>query len=155
VILLEPPDLDDLDSARAVDRVAADLRAHRATPDGGYRFGDQLRAVTEAMSGAETYDTAAALTDQVAGDIHGLLPTLTRFLQAAGQQALASGTETARRLAADFEEAAGTVTGIAMRLADAGGHLRRLGPTAPAQQAADVTADVAQPPSALGRPRTR
>jgi hypothetical protein len=33
MILLEPCDLDDLDPARALDAVAADLRAHQATPD--------------------------------------------------------------------------------------------------------------------------
>jgi hypothetical protein len=33
VILLEPCDLDDLDSAQALDAVAADIRAHQATPD--------------------------------------------------------------------------------------------------------------------------
>jgi hypothetical protein len=124
-------------------------------PDGGYRLSDQLCAMVEAMTGAATYDTAAALTDQVVHDVHGLLPALTRFFQAAGQQALAAGTEPARRLASDFEEAAGPITGVAMRLADAPEHLRRLGPTAPAQQAADVTAYVPQPPAAIGRPRAR
>jgi hypothetical protein len=123
--------------------------------DGGYRLSDHLHALTQAMTGAETYDTAAALTDQVVHDVHGLLPALTRFFQAAGRQALAADTEPGRRLASDFEEAAVTVTGIAMRLAHAGEHLRRLGPTAPAQQAADVTADVPQPPTAIRRPRTR
>jgi hypothetical protein len=123
---------------------------------GGYRLGDQLRAMTAAMTGAETYDTAAALADQVVGDVHGLLPALTRFLQAAGQQALAAGTEPARRLASDFEEAAGTVTGIAMRLAHTGEHLRRLRPPErPEQPAAGVGDTTPHPPAATGRPRTR
>ncbi|WUH90397.1 hypothetical protein OG900_09965 [Streptomyces sp. NBC_00433] len=72
------------------------LTTHRtglpAGPGGGYRLSDQLRALTQAMDGAETYDAAAALADQVAHDVHGLLPALTRFLQAAGQQAHAAGT---------------------------------------------------------------
>jgi hypothetical protein len=81
---------------------------------------------------------------------------LTRFLQAAHQQALGADTEPARRLASDFEEAAGTVTGIAMRLAHAGEHLRHLGPTErPEQPAADVGGTVPHPPAFTGRPRTR
>ncbi|WP_433892548.1 hypothetical protein [Streptomyces sp. CA-111067] len=136
------------------------LTAHPAAPaggsDGGYRLGDQLRALTEAMNGAKTCDAAAALTDQVVHDVDGLLPTLSRFLEAAGQQALAAGTEPARRLASDFEDAAATVTGIAMRLADAGEHLRRLGPPErPAQPDADAVGTVPHPPTATSRPRTR
>ncbi|SEG94908.1 hypothetical protein SAMN05216223_13163 [Actinacidiphila yanglinensis] len=61
-------------------------------PHSGYRLSDQLRAPTEAM-GAETYDSAANLTDQVVDDVHGLPPALTQFLQAAGQQALTASTE--------------------------------------------------------------
>jgi hypothetical protein len=128
-----------------------------ADPDSVHRLGDQLRAMTEAMTGAETYDTAATLTDQVVHDVHGLLPALTRFLQAAGQQTLAAGTGPARRLASDFEEAAGTVTGIAMRLANAGDHLRRLGPPERPEQPTAAVGDTAAPPppTPTGRPRTR
>nr|WSX75927.1 hypothetical protein OH826_19965 [Streptomyces sp. NBC_00899] len=38
MILLEPCDLEDLDPERALDAVAADIRAHQATPDAGGFF---------------------------------------------------------------------------------------------------------------------
>jgi hypothetical protein len=125
-------------------------------PRSGYRLGDQLRAATEALADTLTCDAAADLTDEVAHDARGLLPALARFLQAAGQQALAAGTDPARRLASDFEEAADAVAGIAMRLAGAAEHLRRLSPPEPpVLPAADTAGTLPLPPAPTNRPRTR
>lgn len=139
-----------------------------ADPEGAYRLGDHLRDMTEAMTGAETYHAAADLTDQVVNDLHGLLPHLAQFLHAAHQQALAAGTEPARRLAADFEEAASQITGIARRLAHADQHLRLLGPAVPdaarpvpgtglrrEKPTAEAHGTIAPPPTATDRPRSR
>lgn len=115
---------------------------------------------------AQPTDPDAGLTDQVVNDIHGLLPHLAQFLHAAHQQALAAGTEPARRLAADLEEAAGQITGIALRLAHAGEHFRSLGLAVPdgarvpgtgqrrEQPAADTHGTITPPPGATDRPRS-
>lgn len=68
--------------------------------------GRRLLALTDRLNGAESYDQAAGLVDQILDPVDGALERLADFFEAAGEKAKDSDADDGFDLAQDFEEAA-------------------------------------------------
>ncbi|WP_411573542.1 hypothetical protein [Streptomyces fradiae] len=118
-------------------------------PRGERVHGHQVLRLTDELNGAETYETAASLTDHVLDPNDGVLVRLSEFFEAAAEQARASGTDAGWDLSYDFAEAAAALTSLGEDLHDAADQLRALDQSAKPSWQARVanyyaTAPVAQ-----------
>ncbi|WP_098897893.1 hypothetical protein [Streptomyces sp. st77] len=105
-------------------------------PQGKHIHGHQVLRLTDEFNGAETYETAADLTEHVLDPHDGVLVRLSEFFEAAAEQAKASETDTGWDLSYDFAEAAATLTDLGEDLHDAADQLRTLNrPAKPSWQA--------------------
>lgn len=68
--------------------------------------GRHLLALTDRLNGAECYDQAADLVNEILDPLDGTLERLADFLEAAGEKAKDSDADDGFDLAQDFEEAA-------------------------------------------------
>ncbi|MGW3493094.1 hypothetical protein [Streptomyces sp. NPDC001020] len=116
-----------------------DLRVGALTtpsaPRGEHVQGQQILHLTDELNGAETYETAADLTQHILHPNDGVLVRLSEFFEAAAEQAKASETDAGWDLSYDFAEAAATLTSLGEDLREASGQLRELGrPAKPSWQ---------------------
>ncbi|WP_236241505.1 hypothetical protein [Streptomyces sp. CC228A] len=139
-------------------------------PQGKHVHGHQVLRLTDELNGAETYETAAGLTEHVLDPHDGVLVRLSEFFEAAAEQAKASETEAGWDLSYDFAEAAATLTDLGEDLHDAADQLRALNrpakpnwqarvanyyATAPATQRAGTSAITPEAPAATPPPASR
>lgn len=144
-------------------------------PQGKRVHGHQILRLTDELNGAETYETAADLADQVLDPHDGVLVRLSEFFEAAAEQAKASESDAGWDLSHDFREVAATLTDVGEDLHVAAEQLRALHhPAKPSGQArvtnyfatapstkcagastTPTTAPAATPPSAPKPKRTR
>ncbi|MFI0808202.1 hypothetical protein [Streptomyces echinatus] len=82
--------------------------------------------LTDELNGAETYETAADLTEHVLDPNDGVLVRLSEFFEAAAEQAKASETDAGWDLSYDFLEAAATLSSLGEDLHEAAHQLRAL-----------------------------
>jgi len=110
--------------------LSPDLRVGALTtpsdPQGKRVQGQQILHLTDELNGAETYETAADLTQHILDPDDGVLVRLSEFFEAAAEQAKASETDTGWDLSYDFAEAAATLTSLGEDLRDAADQLRAL-----------------------------
>jgi hypothetical protein len=99
MILLEPCDLEDLDSGQALEAVAADIRAHQATPDaGGFFTATRHTSLLAALVAALHGDALYRLDQEPSADPHRAGPLTACASQVA--TALAHYSQAAVPLAA-------------------------------------------------------
>ncbi|MFC4034607.1 hypothetical protein ACFO3J_24480 [Streptomyces polygonati] len=108
-------------------------------PDGIQQLGEQVTALSDAMTGAGTYRVAASLVNAVTHDFDGILRLHGRFFRAAAEQAMAAHTDNGPDLAQDFNDAADELALIGRRLYHADLSMRFLGPPDPHPQHAPAT----------------
>ncbi|MYZ34207.1 hypothetical protein [Streptomyces sp. SID4917] len=101
-----------------------------ADPFGARVHGQRIVVLTEQLKAADTYDTAASLTEQVLDPIGGVLARLSEFFDAAAEQANAADDEDGLDLGGRFADAARRLTEISEDLHVADDRLRALGPPA-------------------------
>ncbi|MFE4826774.1 hypothetical protein [Streptomyces sp. NPDC056672] len=124
-------------------------------PRGTSMHGQRIRALTEQLKAADTYDTAASLTEEVLDPIDGVLARLGEFFDAAAEQANAADDEDGLDLGDRFTDAARRLTEISEDLHVASDRLRALGPPAVPNWQAQLTAYCeTAPPQHAGAPAT-
>lgn len=69
-------------------------------------YGRRFLALADRLNGAESYDRAAELVNQILDPVDGALERLADFFEAAGEKAKESDADDGFDLAQDFEEAA-------------------------------------------------
>ncbi|MDX3099092.1 hypothetical protein PV417_32105 [Streptomyces sp. ME19-03-3] len=105
-------------------------------PRGERVHGHRILRLTDELNSAETYETAAGLTDHVLDPNDGVLVRLGEFFETAAEQAKASGTAAGWDLSYDFAEAAAALSSLGEELHDAADQLRALDrPAKPSWQA--------------------
>ncbi|MFE2596042.1 hypothetical protein ACFXCZ_06000 [Streptomyces sp. NPDC059396] len=124
-------------------------------PSGARVHGQRVRALTEQLKAADTYDTAASLAEQVLDPIDGVLARLGEFFDAAAEQANAADDEDGLDLGDRFTDAARRLTEISEDLHVADDRLRALGPPPEPNWQARLTAyRETAPPQHAGAPAT-
>ncbi|WP_433892553.1 hypothetical protein [Streptomyces sp. CA-111067] len=133
MILLEPCDLEDLDPARALEAVAADIRAHQATPDAaGFFTATRHTSLLAALLVALHGDALHQLDQEPAADRHRAGPLTACASQVA--TALAHYSRAGVPLAA---LAASTATTLAQQLDGVEQYSTAVGEIHAARQALD------------------
>ncbi|MGW2056245.1 hypothetical protein ACWCOZ_20420 [Streptomyces sp. NPDC001840] len=126
-----------------------------ADPRGTRVHGQRIRALTEQLTAADTYATAASLTEEVLDPIDGVLARLSEFFDAAAKQANAADDEDGFDLGGRFTDAARRLTEISEDLHVGSDRLRALGPPAvPNWQAQLGAYRETAPPQHAGAPAT-
>ncbi|MGW7523034.1 hypothetical protein [Streptomyces sp. NPDC054783] len=107
-----------------------DLRVGAITtpsdPQGKRVPGQQILRLTDELNGAETYESAAELTEHVLDPNDGVVVRLSEFFEAAAEQAKTSETDAGWDLSYDLAEAAATLASLGEELHDAADQLRAL-----------------------------
>lgn len=152
----------DLDPCLDVTRVTTPT-----DPRGQRVYAQQILALTDQLNGAETYETAADLTEHAVDPNDGVLVRLSEFFEAAAEQAKASETDAGWDLSYVFEDAATTITSLGEDLHIASDQMRALGTprkpswqarvanyyaTAPARYGSTAAAASAEPAAATAPP---